>query len=216
VLLQISDLSAHRLLGQWSIRPGKAPAGCPARAATYAGLLDQAGQRMETTRGADLSLPSDREMSSNAKRPPAPELGQALADPADRPADPLALMPATPDYHAAKVTERIPGFHRETGLTPVLDLPRPVLHRVSAPNTQVHLGVVTEMDHLVGRLDHPAAPAFRRAWLFAGVDDCAGGTHPSNSAPLSPRSVDGWAPAPDLEAKVHGHDIMINAIKKRR
>jgi hypothetical protein len=83
-------------------------------------------------------------------------------------------MPAFAYGVLARVPEPIPLSDEHPGARLVLDLPRPVLDRVGALDADRHLGVVSEVNHLVRGLDHAAAPALGRTDRVSVLDSRMG------------------------------------------
>ncbi|MDQ2851175.1 MAG: hypothetical protein M3Y49_10670 [Actinomycetota bacterium] len=69
-------------------------------------------------------------------------------------------MPAAAHYLRAETADPFPGQHCWPSFVGVLDLPRLLVHEMRAAQAQVHLRVVAQVDHPVGRIDGVAAPAW--------------------------------------------------------
>lgn len=75
----------------------------------------------------------------------------------------LFLMPPSPDHFSTQVVEVVSGECGWARLLPVLDLPGLLVHVMGASQTEVHLGVVTELHHAIGAIGDIAAPALDAA-----------------------------------------------------
>ena len=117
-------------------------------------------------------------------------LGQVLAQPAQPAADePVPVPPPAGDL-GTDVSQPFtsPGARPTSDL--VFDLPSLLVHEVGTPQAQVHLGVVTQVDHPIGTLHCAAAPALPVA--VVGHVDCGdrfGAHQPSVRVTFDPGSA---------------------------
>src|SRR5689334_16623279 len=90
------------------------------------------------------------------------------------------MPPSAPDL-GAEVAKLVPGEHGWSVLPFVLDLPCPLVHEVSALETELHLWVVAEVNHPIRAVDGAAAPALGAPSIVL-VDGSDGpGAHMSQS-----------------------------------
>jgi hypothetical protein len=87
-------------------------------------------------------------------------LREILAEPVELAADKLVLVPPSAHHLSAEVTEPVSGECRWSSLPFVLDLPGPLVNEMRAPQAEVHLGVIAEVNHAIGGVNRVAAPAW--------------------------------------------------------
>jgi hypothetical protein len=97
-------------------------------------------------------------------------LGQPFTDPPDGPTEDGVALPTVLDDTTTDCAETVAGHDERARLGLVLDLPRPLAHRVCAPDAEQHFWVVAKMHQTRRFVDGPAAPALGTGRII--VLDC--------------------------------------------